>query len=546
MTAFTSSNHPYVGRAVGIGLATALLIASAAVSANKAPAMPHVQLAEGMILGKTAAAPMSGIALDEFQGIPYAAPPIGPLRWKPPQPVTAWKGVRATTRFGPRCMQLSLFDDMVFRSDGMSEDCLYLNVWKPAREEKHLPVLVYFYGGGFVAGDGSEKRYDGASLASKGMITVTVNYRLGVFGFFALPALAAESPQHAAGNYGLLDQVAALRWVKANISRFGGDPAQVTIAGESAGSISVSTLMASPLARGLFARAIGESGALIAPIAPVSLPELEKQDQAMVDKLGIDSLAALRQLPAEKLLQATRAAGAVEAQVAIDGYLLSESPAVTFARGGQAKVPLLLGSNSQEGFYTGILDKRTPTPANYREALKKLFGQQAARALAVYPGDSEAQVKQSATALAGDMFIAYSTWRWMDLHRGTGDARVYYYYFDQPRPGKRHPALGEMAATGAVHSGEIEYALGNLDGNTVYAWTAADRETSRVMQGYFANFIKTGDPNGNGLPGWPAVHQSHGGLLRQTIDAHARTQVDQGAARQRFLQDYFANREVAR
>jgi para-nitrobenzyl esterase len=545
MSAFTSSNPPYVGRTVAMGLAAALLIAPAAVSANKAPAPPHVQLAEGMIQGKTAPAPRSDIALDEFQGIPYAAPPIGPLRWKPPQPVAAWKGVRATTRFGPRCMQLPLFDDMVFRSDGMSEDCLYLNVWKPARGEKHLPVLVYFYGGGFIAGDGSEKRYDGASLASKGMITVTVNYRLGVFGFFALPALAAESPQHAAGNYGLLDQVAALRWVKANIARFGGDPTQVTIAGESAGSISVSILMTSALARGLFARAIGESGALIAPIAPVSLRKLEHQDQAMADKLGIDSLAAWRQLPAGKLLQATRAAGAAEAEVAIDGYLLSEAPALTFARGGQAKVPLLLGSNSQEGFYTGILDKRSPTPANYREALKKLFGQQAARALALYPGDSEAQVKQSATALAGDLFIAHSTWRWMDLQRRTGDAPVYYYYFDQPRPGKRHPAPGEVAASGAVHSGEIEYALGNLDGNTVYAWTAADRETSRVMQGYFANFIKTGDPNGKGLPGWPAVHQSHGGLLRQTLDARARTQVDQQATRQRFLQDYFANRAPA-
>ncbi|MDQ6648277.1 MAG: carboxylesterase family protein, partial [Pseudomonadota bacterium] len=544
MTAVTLLIHSRAARGAR-GLAAALLIASTAAGANPATAKttgPQVQLANGVIQGKTAVISSSAVTLDEFQGIPYAAPPTGPLRWKPPQAVKPWAGVRQTTRFGPRCMQLPLFDDMVFRSDGMSEDCLYLNVWRPANGGKKLPVLVYFYGGGFVGGDGSEKRYDGASLAGKGIITVTVNYRLGVFGFFALPALAAESAQHATGNYGLLDQVAALRWVKANIARFGGDPSQVTIAGESAGSISVSVLMASPLTRGLFARAIGESGALIAPIAPVPLPEIEQHGKALADKLGIDSLAGLRQLPAEKLLQATSETGSAHAEVAIDGYLLTEAPAITFGRGGQAKVPLLLGSNSQEGSYPGLLDKQPPTPANYRAALTKLFGKHAARALSLYPGDSEASVKRSATELASDLFIAHSTWRWMDLQRRTGDAPVYYYYFDQPRPARRHPAPGEVADVGAVHSSEIEYALGNLDGNAVYAWTAADRETSRVMEGYFANFIKTGDPNGKGLPHWTAVSPSGGGWLRQTIDVHTRTQVDKQAARQRFLQDYFANR----
>lgn len=541
MTFFAAPTHSTHWRELALGLVAALLIGSSAVSANQVSAAPRVQLLEGMIQGKTVVAANSDDTLDAFQGVPYAAPPTGPLRWKPPQSMKSWTGVRETSRFGPRCMQLPLFDDMVFRSNGMSEDCLYLNIWKPARGGKKLPVLVYFYGGGFVAGDGSEKRYDGASLASNGIITVTVNYRLGVFGFLALPALAEESPQHAAGNYGLLDQVAALRWVKANIARFGGDPNRVTIAGESAGSISVSTLMASPLARGLFARAIGESGALIAPIAPVALPQLEQQGQALVHKIGIDSLVGLRRLPAAKLLQLGKEAGVTDAKVAIDGYLLTEAPAVTFARGGQAKVRLLLGSNSQEGSYPGILGQQDPTPANYRQALKKIFGQQAARALALYPGDNEAQVKRSATALASDMFIGHSTWRWMDLHRRTGDAAVYYYYFDQPRPAKRHPAPGEVADSGAVHSGEIEYALGNLDGNSVYAWTAADRETSRRMQGYFANFIKTGNPDGKGLPTWPAAGGSDDGVLRQTIDATPHSQMDHSALRQRFLQAYFAH-----
>lgn len=215
------------GRRLAV-LALALLLTGASAGAlatdTASRASPRVALSAGMIEGRRAT--VDGVELREFQGIPYAAPPLATLRWKPPQPVAPWQGVRKAQRFGPRCMQLPLFGDMVFRSDGMSEDCLYLNVWTPASgKSAKRPVLVYFYGGGFVGGDGSELRYDGASLAGKGIVTVTVNYRLGVFGFFALPALAAESPQHAAGNYGLLDQVAALRWVQANIARFGGDPA---------------------------------------------------------------------------------------------------------------------------------------------------------------------------------------------------------------------------------------------------------------------------------------------------------------------------------
>lgn len=511
------------------------LAALAAHAAASPP--PRVSLAGGRIEGRHVRG--DAAALEVFQGIPYAAPPLGELRWKPPQTAAAWHGVREAKRFGPRCMQLPLFDDMRFRSDGMSEDCLYLNVWKPVGEHGKLPVLVYFYGGGFVAGDGSEPRYDGASLASRGIVTVTVNYRLGVFGFFATPALAAESPHHAAGNYGLLDQVAALRWVRDNIAAFGGDPAQVTIAGESAGSIAVSALMTSPLSRGLFARAIGESGALIAPIAPVSLATMERRGEAFARKLGAGSLAALRALPADRLLQATREQHG-DADVDLDGWFLREPPAATMARGGQARVPLLLGSNSQEDYYPAILKDQPPTPANYRAALHRLFGAQADRALALYPGADAAQVKSSATALAGDMFIAHTTWRWMDLQRRHGGAPVYFYYFDQPRPAKVHAAEGESPDTGAVHSGEIEYALGNLSGNPVYAWTDADRAASAAMEGYFAQFIKTGDPNGAGLPHWPAVREADGGLLRQVIAAHCRTEVDRGAARQAFLQAFFA------
>ena len=503
------------------------------------PAAPTVSIEAGRIAGQSVR--MNGVALHEFFGIPYAAPPTGALRWKPPQPVVHWTTTRTTQRFGARCMQRRIYGDMVFRDSGVSEDCLYLNVWTPAQSSAaKLPVLVYFHGGGLVAGSGSEPRYDGASLASRGIVTVTVNYRLGVFGLLALPALSAESPHHASGNYSLLDQVAALRWVRANISHFGGDPARITIGGESSGSISVSELMASKLSRHLIAGAIGESGAAFAPIEPLTKDEAEARGTAFLHKLGIDSLAALRAMPAQELLQATQQEADLYFRPDIDGDFLDATPAAIYARGEQAQVPLLLGSNSQEGIYTAILKDQSPTPQNYRAALQAIFGDRAEQALARYPGATAAEIEKSATALSGDLFIAHSTWRWMELQHETGRAPVYFYLFAKPRPAKRHPEPDDVPATGAVHSGEIEYALGNLDGNNVYAWTAADRKVSRIMEGYFANFIKTGDPNGQGLPHWPAVHESAGGLLRQTIDTDTRTEVDDGARRQAFLRDHFA------
>lgn len=531
-----------------LALALLLLVAPSLptlAQAADSPA-PRVALAAGRLVGR--AEQVDGAALAVFRGIPYAAAPVGALRWRPPQPVPAWSGERQAAAFGPRCMQLPLFGDMVFRSRGMAEDCLALNVWAPAEAvasgpAARRPVLVYFYGGGFLAGDGSEPRYDGARMAAQGVLAVTVNYRLGVFGFLATPALAAESPDHATGNYGLLDQVAALRWVHDNIARFGGDPARVTIAGESAGSISVSALMASPLARGLFAGAIGESGALIRPIAPLPRDRAEARGQAFMRQVGADSLAALRALPASALLAATRPAGgaAVDFTPDIDGRFLREPPADTFARGAQARVPLLLGSNSQEASAAAILKGQAPTPAHYRAALAALFGKCAARALALYPGEDEAQVVRSATALASDLFIAHATWRWMDLHRRTGGQPVWYYLYAHPRPARRAPAPGEQPDTGAVHSGEIEYALGNLDGNPVYAWTAADRAVSRTLQGYLLAFIRRGNPNADGLPAWPAVAPRDGGLLRQRIAQDTRTVIDRDAARQAFLAAYVAD-----
>jgi para-nitrobenzyl esterase len=300
--------------------AAALLLALPAWAVRR---VPTVQVDSGRLSGIHDAA----AGLDEFRGIPYAAPPLGALRWKPPQPVAPWGGVRRAERFGPRCMQRALFGDMVFRSDGVSEDCLYLNVWTPAkRGGTRLPVLVYFYGGGFVGGDGSELRYDGASLAGRGIVTVTVNYRLDVFGFLALPALADESPHGAAGNYGLLDQVAALRWVRRNIAAFGGDPGQVTIGGESAGSMAVSALMASPLSKGLMQRAIGESGAVLGNLKPKPLALAERQGEAFRRHVGARSLAQLRATPAARLIAACGDPGVAEFGPTVDGWLLPRSP----------------------------------------------------------------------------------------------------------------------------------------------------------------------------------------------------------------------------
>ena len=306
----------------------------------------QVRIANGIL--ESTAAPKEGVR--SFKGIPFAKPPVGHLRWREPQPAENWTGVRNADQFGARCMQVTnATSDYWFRSTGMSEDCLYLNVWTSAKSDKEkLPVLVYIYGGGFSNGDGSEPRYDGENMARKGMVAVTLNYRLNVFGFFAHPDLSKESAHHASGNYGLLDQAAALRWVKQNIAAFGGDPSRVTIAGESAGSISVSALMASPLTKTLIAGAIGESGALISTLPPRTLAETEKDGIRFAELSGAPSLAVLRGMSAEAI-QETRSkvgapgGGGIRFWPNIDGYFLPKALPDIFEAREQAKVPLLAG-----------------------------------------------------------------------------------------------------------------------------------------------------------------------------------------------------------
>lgn len=505
----------------------------------------EVSVATGRLAGTLE---KSGIV--SFKGIPYAAPPVGDLRWKEPLPAKNWEGVLTANKFGHNPMQTAVFGDMGFRSAGMNEDCLYLNVWTPAKKTIMLrPVLVYFYGGGFVAGDGSEARYDGESMATKGIVALTVNYRLGVFGFFAHPELTQESSHHSSSNYGVLDQSAALRWVKQNIAAFGGDPARVTIAGESAGSISVSAQMASPLSKYLIAGAIGESGSLLGALPPVSLKQAEQTGVEFAKTVGANSLQDLRALSADSLLKASTKFGPFRFSMTIDGYFFPKDPVAIFESGEQAHVPLMAGWNSEEMNYRMIIGPNPATKENYTKAVQKLYNEKADEVLRLYKADGDDQVEQAATDLASDRFIAFSTWKWANLQAKTGGKPVYRYYFARPRP-PMNPDAGNVTpglaggvqkstsknvpppAKGAVHSAEIEYAMGNLVTNKLYLWTPEDYKVSATMEDYFANFIKTGDPNGAGLPKWTTVTSSKPAPV-MLIDVHTR--VEPAKADERYL-----------
>ncbi|WP_240324641.1 carboxylesterase/lipase family protein [Trinickia diaoshuihuensis] len=526
--------------AVVLVAATLGVFAPATLRASVHEPAPRVDLPAGTVEGFKISA--NDIQIENFRGIPYAAPPVGDLRWKPPQPVAAWAGVREAKRFGARCMQLQMFP-MEFRARDMSEDCLFLNVWKPAQTAgEKLPVLVYFYGGGFAAGDSSEPRYDGAALASRGMVTVTVNYRLGVFGFLALPEMARESPHGAAGNYGLLDQHAALRWVRENIEKFGGDPDRVTIGGESAGSVAVSAHIASPLSKGLFARAIGQSGAGFGPLTNWTREDATTAGQAFQRKMNGASLSDLRKVSAQALLDATGPKEKPEFLFwpTVDGHFLTQSLEATYAAGSQARVPLLVGSNSHEAPHTMILDAQPPTPQNWRTVLKRVFGPYATDVLALYPGNDDDEVRRSATSLASDIFISHATRRWVDAHRETSGAPVYFYLYTHKRPQKRNPEPGQLPEDGAVHSSEIKYALGTLGLSNRFVWRPQDHAVSRIFSGYVAHFVKTGTPNDPSLPPWPASREERGGLLRQEIAVETKTISDADAPRHTFLRRYYA------
>jgi para-nitrobenzyl esterase len=472
-----------------------------------------------------------------FLGIPYAQPPVGDLRWKPPVPVAKWSGVRKATDFGSHCMQGKVYGDMNFRDVGGSEDCLTLNVWVPTQSaSKKLPVMVWIFGGGFVSGTTSEARQDGTHLAQLGgVIVVSMNYRVGIFGFFVHPELAKESSHNAAGNYGLLDQLEALNWVRENIAAFGGDPDNVTIFGESAGSFSVSSQMASPLAKGLFQRAIGESGAAFSRSGlsyDAMSVRAEKDAKLVGDKLGVSTLAELRAVPAEKLVQAFgNAPEAFSFGPDIDGYFLPESVPAIFAAGKQNDVPLLGGWNHDEGSYEVVFAPQKPTADNFKAAAEKDFGGKADEFLKLYPIDTPEHVRRSALDYASDRFISMSTWQWLEAQVKTGKQPVYRYRFDMT-PAPKNPNSPRL---GAYHSAEIEYVFGQLDSKTDVTWTQEDRNVSLVMQKFWSNFARTGNPNGAGLPNWP-MYDSTDGWPVMILKAEPEAQKDNLRDRYLFLQ----------
>ena len=462
----------------------------------------------------------------KFLGVPFAQAPVGDLRWKAPQPLQPWEGIRQAKAFGDDPMQPNIFGDMQFRGSGRSEDCLYLNIWTTAATTADaLPVLIYFNGGGLMAGSGSEPRYDGSSIAKEGVIGVTANYREGVFGFFAHPELTAASDYKGSGNYGFLDQVAAIQWVKENIGAFGGDPARITIVGESAGSFSVSLLMCSPLSKGLIAGAILSSGAEVLPYGPTAQTDADAAGAALLTNAGIASLADAMAMNADSLQQLLPPRGM--ASVVLDGYFMTESADAVFEKGQQAQVPLLAGWNSLEGTPQQSLRGQAPTVENYKNAMKPQFGDMTDEIFNAYGILTDEDVmSQKGFDLASDLFTGFPTWKLCDYHAKTSTQPVYRYHYMHPRPqvsAKMGDMTGGLAggvrektaeekkaqqpdiAPGAVHSADIEYAMGTLDTNEYYDWQEEDYAISKLFLTYYANFCKTGNPNGEGLPQWTAI-----------------------------------------
>jgi para-nitrobenzyl esterase len=477
--------------------------------------------------GRLAGAEPDANGVRAFKGIPYAAPPVGPLRWRPPQPAAKWNDIRASDKFAANAPQRVVFADIDPFAVGVSEDCLYLNVWTsaaPGKEDK-LPVLFYIHGGGFAVGAGSEPRYDGARLAAKGIVVVTVNYRLNALGLLAHPALTAETG--SSGNFALLDLIAALQWVKRNIAALGGSPDAVTISGESAGSMYVSLLMASPLSRGLFHRAIGQSGAQFpSPERPMlSLKAAEELGRGFAGMLKAKTADDLRAASVDAILDAHPGVGFWPI---VDSHVISETPAQIFAKGLQADVPLLAGWTRDEGTNFNVMNWPI-AGEGYEKLLQVLFASHWKDVLALYPAGRK--TKQSANALGGDLVIIHSTWAWLESHRATGKADIFRYRFDRT-PNVPASWIENDKAPGAFHSCDIPYFMDTLDA-LPWFYEKVDREVADLTSDYVVNFVKNSNPNGEGLPAWPSYRDGKRPSLH--IDAKTSIGFDEDRPRQELL-----------
>jgi para-nitrobenzyl esterase len=534
---------PYTA-AVMLRLLAAALVAVLMLGPSASPAQttgPTVAIDAGRLAGT-----VDDAGMRSFRGIPYAAPPVGDLRWREPQPVAHWAGVRDAHEFGDRCQQSPFPPATPIGNGGLSENCLFLNVWA-APAAVRAPVLVWIHGGGYSNGYSNAVGFEGDAFAQKGLVFVSINYRVGAFGFLAHPALTQESPHKTSGNYGALDQIAALQWVRRNIAAFGGDPNNVTIFGESAGSVSVSVLTASPLAKGLFKRAIGDSGAGLGstvdslPVKP--LPWQEQRGLAFARVLHARTAAELRAIPAGQIVDAgehgagTLFLGGRYAPI-IDGYLLRETPERTFARGAQNNVSLLTGWNSREGLLFSLVDPNgaaavgckpvwddARTATAFVNEANRSFGAAAPAFLQLYPHGTDDEARMSAENAIADLTIDWATWKWADLQSKNGKTSVYAYLFAKVPP-------PEYPLHAATHGSETPYAFDNLKARK-WSWDSTDVQIAHIMSSYYVNFARTGDPNGPGLPQWPAYTGT--APQRMVFDANGAAAAGASLARIRLI-----------
>ena len=491
-----------------------------------------VRIDSGLVEGATGRQP----GVMAYKGIPFAKPPVGELRWKAPQPAESWSGVRRAADYGAVCPHPPLPDNHLFFPGGLgaeSEDCLSLNVWTKAGS-RNQPVFVYVHGGGYRFGSGAERLYQGDSLASQGTVVVTINYRLGVFGFLAHPELSQESGavsgKYGSGNYGLMDQLAALQWVKRNIAAFGGNPGNVTLIGESAGAFSTSFLLASPLSKGLFQRAIMESGASFD--RNLSLADAEAAGKRLIDANG-GTIKAARSLPVAQLV---KAGGAERFNANLDNYVLPRDVYSVYRDGAQVDVPILIGSNANEG---------TPYPpfgggtlAGFTGAARKVFGERADRFFAAYPVSNDAEARETGFGIMRDQVFGWNMWTLARMQAKTGKSPVFYYYFTRRAPVPPGTKLANFAQRddlenlGAFHTSDVPYVFGTLD-ERKWNWTTTDRDLSRAMQAYWIGFAKTGRPSGKGLPEWQPFD------ARDPSVMELGERIGRGPVRHRLAYDFF-------
>lgn len=480
---------------IPLNLAAAIGLAGTALT--PALAAPQVEIAQGRLEGK-----QDGL-VEAFLGIPYAAPPVGELRWRPPLPVSRWTETRKAAEFGPSCVQTLLPEGRApwtreyVVQNRTSEDCLSLNVWASPKSAAPRPVLVWIHGGGFNEGSGEVPIYNGSSLAGRGIVVVTINYRLGALGFMAHPEITREARSHgeAPANFGLQDQIAALKWVQQNIAAFGGDPANVTIAGQSAGAMAVHALVSSPTAKGLFVRAIAQSG--LPTIIPMpGLAEAEKTGVKFAMEKGAKSLTALRALPAEALLAAAGSPGGLRFGATVDGSVLPASPSALLESGNFNDVPMIVGQTADEG--SAFPGYGAGEEQAYKAFLARSFGDKAPEFAKFYPADTEAARSQSMKEASRDRGLALID-QWSRVRVAKGKSPVFTYFYTHAEPGEGSDKFG------AFHSSEIPYALATLDAAPERNFKLGDRQLSLTMSTYWVNFVRNGNPNGDGLANWPAV-----------------------------------------